>query len=106
MASLAGRPHAPGRCASRSVTESCAATRGMTVRAFTVAWDESRVEDLRVAVRRYRFPRVDAGPGWTHGCDPDFLKGLCDYWVDGFDARAAARELNRHPQLLVRIEDL
>ena len=76
------------------------------MREFRVEWDEGRIERLRAAVRRYRFPEISAEQGWTHGCDAGFLQSLCAYWVDGFDARAAAAALNRYPQLLLRVEDL
>lgn len=76
------------------------------MREFKVEWDESKVEALRAAVRRYRFPNVPGEQSWADGCDPAFLKSLCAYWADGFDAQAAAAALNRYPQLLIRVEDL
>ena len=38
-------------------------------------------------------PTLAAAPevedGWAYGCDADYLKRLCDYWLDGYDWRAA-----------------
>ncbi|MGT2489439.1 epoxide hydrolase N-terminal domain-containing protein [Methylobacterium oryzae CBMB20] len=73
---------------------------------FTVAWDAARLAWARERVRAHRMPRLPAEAGWRYGCDPDFLARLCAYWLDGFDEAKAAAELNRFPQILIRIEDL
>ena len=73
---------------------------------FNVAWDAEKLAQVRARVRDYRFPLAPENAGWRYGCDPAFLRALCDYWLDGFDAQAAARELNRFPQFRTRIEDL
>ena len=75
-------------------------------RPFTIAWDEDRLERLRAQARAYRIPRVPQDAGWRYGCDPAFLEELRTYWLDGFDAAAAADELNRFPQHMVTIEGL
>ncbi|AWN43677.1 epoxide hydrolase family protein [Methylobacterium durans] len=76
------------------------------MRAFTVAWEPDRVARVREAVRTYRMPPVPEGAGWRYGCDPEFLAELCAYWLDGFDAAAAAADLNRFPQGIATVEGL
>ena len=76
------------------------------VRPFRVEWTPEAVERVRARVRAHRFPPSPKDAGWRYGCDPDFLRELCAYWVDGFDAQTAAAELNRFPQVLARIEGL
>ncbi|MBB5163216.1 epoxide hydrolase family protein [Mycobacterium sp. AZCC_0083] len=73
---------------------------------FTVAWDEADLRRLRQRVRDYRFPVAPENAGWRYGCDPEFLRRLCAYWVDGFDVRAAEAKLNRFPQVLHRVENI
>ena len=73
---------------------------------FTVAWDEADLRRLRERVRDYRFPVAPENAGWRYGCDPEFLRRLCAYWVDGFDVRAAEAKLNRFPQVLHRVENI
>lgn len=70
---------------------------------FTVAWDDAALKTLRTRIRAYPFPPPLAAPDWTHGCDPGFLADLCAYWTDGFDAQAAAADLNRFPQIVTEI---
>jgi len=72
---------------------------------LTVAWDADRLAWVRERVRAYRMPRLPDGAGWRYGCDPEFLSDLCAYWLDGFDEQAAAADLNRFPQGVVRVED-
>jgi pimeloyl-ACP methyl ester carboxylesterase len=76
------------------------------MQSFKVDWDGASVERLRAGLRSYRFPATPGDAGWAHGCDPAFLKALLAHWVDGFDAKAAAAELNRHPQIITEIEGL
>jgi hypothetical protein len=73
---------------------------------FTVTWDEADLRRLRERVRDYRFPVAPENAGWRYGCDPELLRRLCAYWVDGFDVRAAEAKLNRFPQVLHRVENI
>lgn len=73
---------------------------------FEVVWSDARVAALRKRVAAYEAPPSPRDAGWRYGCDPDFLAALCAYWVDGFDAQAAAADLNRFPQVKVRVEDI
>ncbi|MBV8593807.1 MAG: alpha/beta fold hydrolase [Caulobacteraceae bacterium] len=75
-------------------------------RPFKVAWTAAEVEDVLDAVRRYPWPPIPkVADGWAYGCDGAFLQGLCRYWADGYDWRAAVRDLNRHPQFVTRVEE-
>ena len=75
------------------------------MRPFEVRWDPARWARVRERVAAWRAPRLPEDAGWRYGCDPAFLEDLRTYWLDGFDARAAAADLNRWPQGLARIED-
>jgi pimeloyl-ACP methyl ester carboxylesterase len=74
------------------------ATAEAEVTPFVVEWDEDRLRELRHQVDVYGWPEVSPAWGWRYGCDLDFLRDLCRYWVDGYDEIAAARELNHFPQ--------
>ena len=71
---------------------------------FQVQWDEAKVADVLARVRNYPFPPAPLGGGWTYGCDEDFLKKICAYWLDGYDWRAAQDELNRFPQFTAEVD--
>jgi microsomal epoxide hydrolase len=73
---------------------------------FTVDWRPDAVGDVLQRVRNYPWPPVpEVADGWAYGTDAAFLKGLCDYWLSGYDWRAAQADLNRWPQFTARVED-
>jgi pimeloyl-ACP methyl ester carboxylesterase len=71
---------------------------------FEITWDEAVVARLLDRVRAYEFPPAPEGSGWEYGCDADFLRGLCAYWTEGFDWRAAVQTLNRYPQFIADVD--
>ena len=73
---------------------------------FEVVWDRTELATLRERIGAYRFPPEPADAGWRNGCDAGFLKRLCSYWVDGFDAEATAARLNRYPQFKMPVDGL
>ncbi|HEX7775099.1 MAG TPA: epoxide hydrolase [Parvibaculum sp.] len=78
----------------------------MNVRPFEVTWTESQVGAVLDQVRSYPWPpAAQIANGWDHGCDPAYLRALCDHWTGAFDWRAAMANLNRFPQYTARVED-
>jgi pimeloyl-ACP methyl ester carboxylesterase len=71
---------------------------------FRVKVPEEALEDLRRRLARTRWPDQIAGSGWEYGADLAFLRGLTEYWRDGFDWRAQEEAVNRLPQLRVDVE--
>ena len=71
---------------------------------FAVAWDESAVAAVRDRARSWRPPPAPEGAGWRYGADPDFMRGLCAYWADGYDWRGAVAELNAWPQFRAEMD--
>ncbi|HXT95875.1 MAG TPA: epoxide hydrolase [Polyangia bacterium] len=64
---------------------------------FRIAVPEAELADLQTRLGRTRWARLGAGPGWTAGTDPTYLRGLVDYWRSGFDWRGREAELNALP---------
>jgi len=78
----------------------------LEVQTFEVAWDAAKLAEVLARVRAYQFPPAPKNCGWRFGCDPAFLQALCTYWAEEFDAERAAAELNRYPQVRVRVETM
>jgi pimeloyl-ACP methyl ester carboxylesterase len=76
------------------------------VKSFEVAWPREKFDTLRAALRRYRLPATPREAAWEYGCDGAFLKDLCTYWAEEFDAEAAAATLNRYPQIVTEIDGI
>ncbi len=66
----------------------------MTVSPFRNDVSDELLDDLRA---RTRFTDRSADASWQAGTDPDYLRDLVSYWIDGFDWRAQEAELNRLP---------
>jgi pimeloyl-ACP methyl ester carboxylesterase len=83
-----------------------AQAEGREIREYKVNWSSEQLEALRKSIGSYKFPRLIPGSKWKYGCDPEYLRALCDHWVDGFDVTAAMDNLNRYPQFVTRVEDI
>lgn len=74
--------------------------------AFEVHWKKSKVRAVLDAVEDYPWPPAPEVPdGWAYGCDAGYLKALCEFWVDGYDWKAAVDDLNRFPQFIAHVGD-
>ncbi len=71
---------------------------------FTVAVEQSVLDDLAGRLHATRWPDALPGSGWELGTDLAYLRELCAAWADDFDWRAAERRLNAYPQFLTRID--
>ena len=60
--------------------------------------------DLQARLRNTRWPVEAPGEPWELGTDSQFMRGLTEYWIDGFDWRAAEANLNRYPQFTTEID--
>jgi microsomal epoxide hydrolase len=77
------------------------------IKPFEVAWHAAEVGAVLERVRGYPWPPAPEVPdGWVYGCDGEFLRRLCDHWLEGYDWRAAVRELNGFPQFTAEVEGL
>jgi pimeloyl-ACP methyl ester carboxylesterase len=73
---------------------------------YKVVWTDQQLESLVSKIKAFQFPRPIPGSAWKYGMDPDYLRALTGYWASGFDMEGAARNLNRYPQYMTRVEDL
>jgi pimeloyl-ACP methyl ester carboxylesterase len=76
----------------------------MTALPFTVAVQDSVLEDLGTRLRLTRWPSRVAGANWDYGIDTDIFRPLVEYWAEGFNWRAVERELNTLAQYTAEIE--
>ena len=70
---------------------------------FEISVGDDVLADLRRRLREARWPNEIDGAGWTYGTDLSYLRGLCDYWADGFDWRAWEAKLNRWTNIRTEI---
>ncbi len=82
----------------------------MTPKPFRIEIPQSTLDVIRARVRAYEWHEMPRGPGlegsWAYGANLDFMRELCDYWVERYDWRKWEAELNRFPQFTAPIEDI
>src|SRR6266516_5439225 len=107
--SLANRPtRSCGRGARAQALDNRVSAGGASqvrIQPFSVAVDAAVIGDMRARIRGTRLPPAAPGKRWAQGTDRDWLEGLLGYWADGFDWRAAERELNRFAHYRAQIGD-
>ena len=50
---------------------------------------QSELDDLATRLDQTRWPAQGPGEPWSRGVPVDYLKGLADYWRNGYDWRKA-----------------
>jgi pimeloyl-ACP methyl ester carboxylesterase len=80
-------------------------TTEMSVEPFLLSVPEDDLKDLRARLSATRWPDAYGNEDWYYGVEVGYLKELVDYWIDGFDWRAAERAINACPQYLASIDD-
>ena len=73
---------------------------------FTLHIPDADIADLRARLARTRWPDAAPGEPWAYGTSVDYLRGLVDYWRDGFDWRAQEAKLNAYPQFRTSKTDI
>ncbi len=71
---------------------------------FTIWIDDAVLDDLRRRLARTRWPDQPDGGGWDLGTDLAYLRGLVEYWRDGFNWRGVEELLNSYAQFTTTMD--
>jgi pimeloyl-ACP methyl ester carboxylesterase len=71
---------------------------------FTVAVPGEDLAELTRRLKATRWARDPRNEDQVYGISTSYLKDLVDYWIDGFDWRAAERELNEFTHHRVNVD--
>lgn len=71
---------------------------------FTIDVPDDALERLRQRLRETRWSADLDNEDETYGLSTAYLRPLVDYWIDGFDWRAAEAEMNRYRHHKVEID--
>ena len=74
--------------------------------AFEIAIPESQLADLKYRLQHTRWPDQPADAGWAIGTNLEYLKGLTDYWINGYDWRKAEASLNALGNFKVNLDGI
>jgi pimeloyl-ACP methyl ester carboxylesterase len=78
----------------------------MRAEPFQVAIAQTRLDDLRRRLEAIRWPPIIGTDDWRPGVQQGYLRGLVDYWRDGYDWRAQEARINAWPQFRTEIDGL
>jgi epoxide hydrolase len=73
---------------------------------FTIAIDQSDLEDLRVRLSRTRWPERETVSDWSQGVPLAYVQSLCEYWRTSYDWRSTESRLNAISQYVTEIDGL
>jgi pimeloyl-ACP methyl ester carboxylesterase len=79
-------------------------TNSTDINPFKIAISDAELDDLRERLARTRWPQGPADGDWARGVPLGYLRGLAEYWADGFDWREQERRLNWLPQFTTEID--
>ncbi|HEX2037581.1 MAG TPA: epoxide hydrolase [Chloroflexota bacterium] len=74
------------------------------IRPFRIDIPQAALDDLRARLARPRWPDELPGVGDRYGVTVEYVKGLADYWREGYDWRAWEGRLNAYPQFTTTID--
>ena len=66
----------------------------MSVEPFKVVIPDAKLDELKRRLRAINWPHDMANDDWRYGANADYMRGLVDYWLNGYDWCAQEREIN------------
>ncbi len=73
---------------------------------FRLEVPDEKLSDLRERLNRTRWPDEIPGSEWAFGTDLTYLRGLVEYWREGFDWRAQEARLNAFQQFRLEVDGI
>ncbi|MBR1203827.1 MULTISPECIES: epoxide hydrolase family protein [unclassified Bradyrhizobium] len=73
---------------------------------FRIAVSDDVLEDLRIRLRRTRWPEAELVDDWSQGAPLQWIKDVCHYWAEAYDWRQREAQLNRFSQFTTEIDGL
>lgn len=76
----------------------------MSIQPFTIAIQDTDLDDLHERIAHTRWPSQLPGIGWSRGVPLAYLKDLASYWQTSYDWRKHEASLNEIPQFVTQID--
>ncbi|MDG2004577.1 MAG: epoxide hydrolase [Novosphingobium sp.] len=76
------------------------------IRPFTLAIPDDQLDDLNRRIDATRWPDKETVDDWSQGTPLAALRGLVEYWRDGYDWRACEARLNGFGQFITEVDGL
>jgi pimeloyl-ACP methyl ester carboxylesterase len=72
---------------------------------FTIAIPEATLQDIRRRVAEFPWHEMPVDGGWEYGANLDYMKSLCQYWLDEYDWREHEAALNQFSHFKAPVDD-
>lgn len=82
------------------------AANAAAIQPYTIAIDDTDLEDLHARLALTRLPEQLPGTSWRYGTERSYLEELLAYWRDDFDWRAQEARLNQFDHFMTQVDDL
>lgn len=77
-----------------------------SIRPFSIAVEDTVLEDLRNRISSMRWPEAETCSGWEQGIPLHYTRELADYWLNDYDWRRCEEKLNSWPNYITEIDGL
>jgi microsomal epoxide hydrolase len=74
------------------------------IRPFSINVPDSTLADIRARVANYPWHEMPDDGGWDYGTNLDYMKEICDYWLNEFDWRKHEAEINRFDHFICPVD--
>jgi pimeloyl-ACP methyl ester carboxylesterase len=64
------------------------------------------ISEIKRRVQEYPWHEMPDDGGWEYGVNIDYLRELCDYWVNEFDWFKQQNKINRYEQFTTHIDEI
>jgi microsomal epoxide hydrolase len=79
----------------------------MTIsRPFRIDVPGETLDRIRTRVGEYPWHEMPDDGGWAYGTNLDYMKELCEYWLDEFDWRQHERAINRFSHFIAPVDGI
>jgi pimeloyl-ACP methyl ester carboxylesterase len=76
------------------------------IKPFHIAVGDDVLDDLRMRLRRTRWPEAELVDDWSQGVPRRWIQDVCRYWTESYDWRKRETLLNRFAQFTTPIDGL
>jgi microsomal epoxide hydrolase len=67
---------------------------------------DKTIDQIRARVANYSWHEMPDDGGWAYGTNLDYMRELCEYWLDEYDWRKHERAINRFSHFIAPVEGI
>ncbi len=76
------------------------------IRDFNVNFSEKEISSIYQKVKEYPWDSIKDLKGWEHGANKNYLKELCNYWINKFDWYKQEEKINKFKNFTTNVDGI